>query len=52
MEASLPELAAYPTSGRGTIRFPLNQPLPLSLIRKIVAFRVKENVAHKDKKAE
>jgi uncharacterized protein YdhG (YjbR/CyaY superfamily) len=52
MEASLPELAAYATSGRGTIKFPLNQPLPVSLIQKIVASRVKENLENKDKTAE
>jgi uncharacterized protein YdhG (YjbR/CyaY superfamily) len=52
MEASLPELAAYATSGRGTIKFPLNQPLPVSLIQKIVASRVQENLENKDKTAE
>jgi uncharacterized protein YdhG (YjbR/CyaY superfamily) len=41
MEAALAELAPY-TSGKGTIQFPLNQPLPIPLIRQIVAFRVKE----------
>ncbi|MCC7446682.1 MAG: DUF1801 domain-containing protein [Anaerolineae bacterium] len=43
MEASIQELATYKTSGKGTVQFPLNQPLPLSLIRKIVQFRVKEH---------
>lgn len=33
------ELSRYETS-RGTIRFPLDKPLPLALIRKIVLFRV------------
>jgi uncharacterized protein YdhG (YjbR/CyaY superfamily) len=51
MEESLPELAAYHTSGRGTIQFPLDQALPLALIQKIVAFRVNENLENKDKKA-
>lgn len=37
------ELAAY-AYGRGTARFPLDAPLPLALIRKIVAFRAKENL--------
>lgn len=36
------ELAGYKTS-KGTIQFPLDKPLPLALIKKIVAFRVKEN---------
>jgi len=35
------ELASYKTS-RGAIRFPLNQPLPLGLITRIVRFRVWE----------
>jgi len=35
------ELTAFKTS-KGTIQFPLNQPLPLDLVRKITAFRVKE----------
>jgi uncharacterized protein YdhG (YjbR/CyaY superfamily) len=37
------ELAKYETS-RGTIRFPVDKPLPLSLIRKIVRFRVGQMV--------
>jgi uncharacterized protein YdhG (YjbR/CyaY superfamily) len=36
------ELAHYKTS-KGAIQFPLGKPLPLSLITKIVKFRVKEN---------
>lgn len=34
------ELSGYKTS-RGAIQFPLDQPMPLSLIRKIVAYRVR-----------
>jgi uncharacterized protein YdhG (YjbR/CyaY superfamily) len=30
------------TLGKGTIQFPLNAPMPLDLIRQIVAFRVSE----------
>jgi len=37
------ELAGYQTS-KGTIQFPINQPLPLELIEKIVRFRVNENL--------
>jgi uncharacterized protein YdhG (YjbR/CyaY superfamily) len=37
------ELADYKCS-KGTIQFPLNKPLPLALITKIVKFRVKENL--------
>ena len=36
--------AAYKTSGKGTIQFPLNKPMPLNLIRKLVKFKVKENI--------
>ena len=38
------ELSAYKSS-KGAVQFPLGQPLPLELIRKIVAFRVQENLA-------
>lgn len=37
------ELSAYDTS-KGTIRFPLDQPIPYKLIGEIVAFRVQENL--------
>lgn len=43
------ELSPYKT-GRGSVQFPLNQPLPLSLIAKIVSFRVTENKAKKETK--
>lgn len=36
------ELAGFETS-KGTIRFPLDKPLPVKLIRDIVKFRVKES---------
>lgn len=36
-------LAGYELS-KGTIQFPIDQPLPYDLIREIVAFRVKENL--------
>jgi uncharacterized protein YdhG (YjbR/CyaY superfamily) len=45
MAKSLKESSHYRTSGKGTIQFPLDQPLPLPLIRKIVQFRLKENAA-------
>jgi uncharacterized protein YdhG (YjbR/CyaY superfamily) len=41
-------LARFPTA-RGSVQFPLDDPLPLPLIRRIVAFRVKES-AEKDRK--
>lgn len=49
MEESIDELAAYKTSGKGTIQFPYNKPLPLPLIREIVRYRVWENTRNKDK---
>jgi len=36
------ELSKYTTS-KGTVQFPIDQPLPLDLISKMVKFRVKEN---------
>lgn len=36
------DFAAYKTSGKGTIQFPLNQPLPIALIAKIVKYKVSE----------
>ena len=42
------ELAAYKTAS-GSIQFPLDKPLPLDLVRKITAFRVRESV-EEDKK--
>ena len=42
IEAFLPELAAY-RSGKASIQFPMDQPLPAGLITRIVRFRVAEN---------
>jgi uncharacterized protein YdhG (YjbR/CyaY superfamily) len=44
IEAFREELADYQT-GKGSIRFPHNKPLPLGLISDIVKFRVMENLA-------
>jgi len=38
-----PELTQY-KHAKGSVQFPLDQPLPLKLIAKIVKFRVKENL--------
>ena len=38
------ELSGYQVS-KGAVRFPIDQPLPLALISKIVKFRVRENLA-------
>ena len=40
------ELSRYELS-RGTVRFPINEPIPFDLIRKIVKYRVKENLDKK-----
>lgn len=37
------ELSVY-KQGKGSIQFPLDKPLPLTLIKKIVKYRVKENL--------
>ncbi|PKQ16435.1 MAG: hypothetical protein CVT67_04705 [Actinobacteria bacterium HGW-Actinobacteria-7] len=42
IEAFKEELAPY-KSGKGSAQFPLDQPLPADLIRRIVEFRVEEN---------
>jgi uncharacterized protein YdhG (YjbR/CyaY superfamily) len=44
------ELEGYKTS-KGTIQFPLGQPIPYDLIRRIVLFRVQENLARAEAKA-
>jgi uncharacterized protein YdhG (YjbR/CyaY superfamily) len=36
------ELSVY-KSGKGSVQFPLNKPIPLELITKITKFRLKEN---------
>jgi uncharacterized protein YdhG (YjbR/CyaY superfamily) len=43
------ELSSY-KGGKGSIRFPLNQPIPYNLISKIVKFRVKENLERAESK--
>jgi uncharacterized protein YdhG (YjbR/CyaY superfamily) len=40
------ELSQYEVS-KGTIRFPLGQPVPFNLIKKIVKYRVEENLDRK-----
>jgi uncharacterized protein YdhG (YjbR/CyaY superfamily) len=37
------ELSRY-EGGKGTVRFPLDEPIPFALITRIVKFRVKENL--------
>ena len=42
------EIARYPL-GRGTIRFPLDEPVPVKLITRIVKLRAKEEAAKRSK---
>jgi uncharacterized protein YdhG (YjbR/CyaY superfamily) len=48
-EAFKKELSVYKT-GRGSVQFPLGKPMPLSLITKIVKFRVTQNLEEAEKK--
>jgi uncharacterized protein YdhG (YjbR/CyaY superfamily) len=43
------ELSAY-EGAKGTVRFPLDQPVPLDLIRRIVEFRVADNLGRAEAK--
>ena len=49
IEAFKKELAEYEGS-KGTIRFPLDKPLPATLITQVVKFRVKKNLEKVKKK--
>jgi uncharacterized protein YdhG (YjbR/CyaY superfamily) len=40
------ELSRYELS-KGTVRFPIDEPVPLGIVKKIVKFRVKENESRK-----
>jgi uncharacterized protein YdhG (YjbR/CyaY superfamily) len=46
IEAFAAELSAYKLS-KGTVQFPLDQPLPLELVRKITTYRKEQNLAKK-----
>ena len=43
------ELSHY-KGGKGSVQFPLDQPLPLDLVARIVRFRVSQNTAKAKKK--
>jgi uncharacterized protein YdhG (YjbR/CyaY superfamily) len=49
MEAFKKELSGY-KGAKGSVQFPIHEPLPLPLIRRIVEYRVKENMERKPKK--
>lgn len=48
-EAFKDDLKIY-KQGKGSVQFPLDQPLPVDLIKRVVAFRVEENKAANKKK--
>ncbi len=47
-EAFNREIAKY-TSGRGTVKFPLDQPLPLKLIEKAVKYKLADHIKNTKK---
>jgi Uncharacterized conserved protein len=49
MDAFREELKPYDTS-KGTIRFPVDKPLPTTLVKKLVRARIKENEARANRK--
>ena len=49
IEAFKKELSVY-KGAKGSVQFPLDKPMPLNLIAKIVEFRVKENLEKSLKK--
>lgn len=49
IEAFREDLAGY-VGGKGSVQFPLDQPMPYDLIRRIVTFRVAENLARAEAK--
>ncbi len=49
MEAFKEELSGYKRA-KGSVQFPIDEPLPLPLIRRIVEYRVKENLQRKPHK--
>lgn len=43
-------LAPYETSGKGTVQFPLDEPMPVEVIKKIVEYQVKRDKEKAKKK--
>jgi uncharacterized protein YdhG (YjbR/CyaY superfamily) len=41
------ELKIYKQSGKGTIQFPYNKPIPTNLIKQIIMLRAKQNIEKK-----
>lgn len=46
IEAFKRELSSFRTS-KGTVQFPLNKPIPLDLVKKIVKYRARQNASRK-----
>lgn len=46
IEAFKEKLSDYETS-KGTVRFPINEPIPFDLIKQMVKFRARENLSKK-----
>jgi len=46
IEAFTEKLSGYKTS-KGAVQFPINKPLPIDLVKEMVTYRVKENLAKK-----
>jgi len=49
IEAFRKELSAY-ESAKGSVKFPIDKPIPFDLINKIMTFRVKENLERAEAK--
>ena len=49
IEAFKKDFSVYKT-GKGSVQFPLDQPMPLDLITKVVQFRIEENLSKPKKK--
>lgn len=49
IEAFIKELEVYRT-GKGTIQFPIDKPIPFDLITKVVKYRIEENLKKRKKK--
>lgn len=50
IDAFINDLAQFRT-GKGTIQFPIDKPIPFDLITKVVKFRVEENLNKRKKKS-
>jgi len=50
IEAFKKELSSYKQS-KGTVQFPLERPIPLELVKRMVKFRVKENLSRNQNRA-